>query len=462
MFIKIFLFVFSYPLLPIMYFIMKNELDSHKNIIIGVTLPHEQLRNPDVVKIVAKTKKSMKRITLVLALIPLISFFINYESITFALYLTWLTVACFIYFIPFAKANIKLHNLKKEHGWHVDEEDTTVIDLKVSLEEPNPLKKYWFLPALVLTLIPIIIDLCTKIGKEDFLFSLLTTASIGFVTFLCPIFFHISYRGKQEIVSRDSLKNQTLTRIRRYNWGKCWIATAYTNAIYTILFWLYINHHIENIIVFLTITLFYTLFVLWWVLRADFKVRLAQRQFSIQTDESFTVDEDIYWPYGLCYYNPNDKHLLVHNRVGMATDINLAKPIGKVIMILVALMLLLIPISGVGMILSQFSQIELTLDEDSITGKHLYDTYDVTFNEIQSIETWDTLPDTSKENGTGFSNLLKGRFSIAGNGTCTVCLNPENHLYIVITKVDGKKCVFSGATDEDTVDIYNKLLEQIR
>lgn len=461
MFMKIIMFVFCYPILPIMYFIIKNELEPHKNIILGVTLPSDELRNPKVMEIISKAKISMRRIAIVLALLPFTSLLTKYDSIVYAIFITWITVLCFIFFLPFIKGNLQLHKLKKEQNWHLDEEGTTIVDLKVTLEEPNPLSKYWFLPAILLTCIPIIIDLCTLTNKDSNLLSLATTSLVGLVTFLCPFLFHIAYRTKQEIVSQDSLRNQTLTRIRRYNFGKCFIGLSYTNAVYTILFWLYINHYIDSIILFLTITLLYTFFLLWWVLRAEFKVRLAQQQFSIQSEDSLTTDEDSYWIYGLLYYNPNDKHLIVQKRVGLGTDMNYAKPAGKVLAVIIALVILAMPISAIGLIQSEFSPLLLTIDEDSITAKHFHTTYDIDFDDIKTVETWDELPDISKDNGTGFSTLCKGTYSIAGNGSCTVCFNPTNHLFIVITKENGKKYVFSGSTDKKTEKVYNILITKI-
>lgn len=461
MFMKIIMFVFCYPILPIMYFIIRNELEPHKNIILGVTLPSDELGNPKVMEIISKAKISMRRIAIVLAILPFTSLLTKYDSIVYAIFITWITVLCFIFFLPFIKGNLQLHKLKKEQNWHLDEEGTTIVDLKVTLEEPNSLSKYWFLPAILLTCIPIIIDLCTLTNKDSNLLSLATTTLVGLVTFLCPFLFHIAYKTKQEIVSQDSLRNQTLTRIRRYNFGKCFIGLSYTNAVYTILFWLYINHYIDSIILFLTITLLYTFFLLWWVLRAEFKVRLAQQQFSIQSEDSLTTDEDCYWIYGLLYYNPNDKHLIVQKRVGLGTDMNYAKPAGKVLAVFIALVILAMPISAIGLIQSEFSPLLLTIDEDSITAKHFHTTYDIDFDNIKTVETWDELPDISKDNGTGFSTLCKGTYSIAGNGSCTVCFNPQNHLFIMITKKNGKKYVFSSSTDEKTYEVYNILVTNI-
>ena len=119
------------------------------------------------------------------------------------------------------------------------------------------------------------------------------------------------------------------------------------------------------------------------------------------------------------------------------------------------------PISAIGLIQSEFSPLLLTIDEESITAKHFHTTYDIDFDDIKTVETWDELPDISKDNGTGFSTLCKGTYSIAGNGSCTVCFNPTNHLFIVITKENDKKYVFSGSTDKKTEEVYNILITKI-
>lgn len=461
MFMKIIMFVFCYPVLPIMYFLIKNELESHKNIILGVTIPADQLKNTQVAKIVDTTRKRMRITLLVCLVLPLASLFTRYDSIVYAIFMTWLAIICFIFFVPFVQGNLALTRLKKEQNWHIDVEDSSIVDLKVSLEEPNTLKKLLFVPAIILTVIPIGIELYRVTTNHSSIANLLFVASIGLITFLCPICFTIVYRMKQEIISTNSIYNQTLTRIRRYNWGKCWLYIAYANGLYTLLCWLYSIHVIESTLLFLTITLLYSLVVVASVLRAEFKVRLAQKQLAINTQDPLTIDEDSYWIYGLIYYNPNNTHLLVEKRVGIGTSINYAKPAGKVLAVFIALVLLVMPISSIGIIQSEFSPLILSIDGDSIAASHNRTTYDIKFSDIDTVETWDCLPDYSKDSGTGFSNLCKGSYSISGNGSCTVCFNPNNHIFIVITKKNGKKYVFSATTDQDTSSIYNQLEEQL-
>lgn len=140
---------------------------------------------------------------------------------------------------------------------------------------------------------------------------------------------------------------------------------------------------------------------------------------------------------------------------------NYAKPAGKVLAVFIALVILAMPISAIGIIQSEFSPLLLTIDEDSITAKHFHTTYDIDFDNIKTVETWDELPDISKDNGTGFSTLCKSTYSISGNGSCTVCFNPQNHLFIMITKKNGKKYVFSSSTDEKTYEVYNRLVTNV-
>ncbi|WP_167958155.1 DUF5808 domain-containing protein [Anaerosporobacter faecicola] len=460
MFMKIIMFVFCYPMLPILYFVIKNELQPRKNIVLGITLPSEELKNPAVTAIIKQVIQQMRRIAIIFALVPFTSLFTHYDSITYSIFMMWITILCFIFFLPFILGNKKLQKLKKEREWHVDTEGITVVDLKVSLEKPNTLHILWFLPPVIISILPVIIDIM-NLSDDTSRYSLISTCSFAFITILCVFLYHISYRSKQEIISTDSLINQTLTRIRRYNWGKCLIGVAYTNALYTLYFWFFFHFHQKSMFVFLAVTLLYIFFLLWWVLRAEFKVRLAQQQLFAQTNDPYIVDEDCYWIYGLFYYNPNNKRFLVEKRIGFGTTCNFAKTSTKILSIVVILTMLALPVSCVAMIQSEFSPLKLQLDEDSVTSSHLYTTYDIPFDTIESVTLWNELPDITKENGTGFHNLCKGSYSVAGNGTCTICLNPNNNSFLFLTKTNGKKYVLSGKTDAETNAIYEQLITNL-
>lgn len=56
------MWVFGLPLVPILYFMLKNECKSKKNIIVGVTLPYAAQRDPEVLGLLERYKKALKRI----------------------------------------------------------------------------------------------------------------------------------------------------------------------------------------------------------------------------------------------------------------------------------------------------------------------------------------------------------------------------------------------------------------
>lgn len=57
----------------------------------------------------------------------------------------------------------------------------------------------------------------------------------------------------------------------------------------------------------------------------EFRVRRAQERLTADSGKDFYVDEDDQWIWGMFYYNPNDKRLVVNNRTGINTTFNLAR-----------------------------------------------------------------------------------------------------------------------------------------
>lgn len=56
--------------------------------------------------------------------------------------------------------------------------------------------------------------------------------------FLCWFGYRYLYRNRAEVVDENMAVTETLTRIRRYNWGKCWLIIAWFLALLNIIIWL--------------------------------------------------------------------------------------------------------------------------------------------------------------------------------------------------------------------------------
>ena len=106
-----------YPLILIMYFMLKSEAKHEGTLIYGITLDKElkTLFADDIERISLYYKKEMKTDFLIMALVPLVTFFIPYFSIPVLIWMIWLLVACFIFFIPYAHANKEIKLLKIQY-----------------------------------------------------------------------------------------------------------------------------------------------------------------------------------------------------------------------------------------------------------------------------------------------------------------------------------------------------------
>ena len=84
----------------------------------------------------------------------------------------------------------------------------------------------------------------------------------------------------------------------------------------------------------------------------------------------------------------------------------------------------------------------------------------VLLSDIREPELVDSLPEMSKNVGTGMDNLYKGNWHITYNGDCEVFLNPKNHLFIKFT-VDGELYYMSAADDKETRAVYEELTARL-
>jgi ABC-type sugar transport system ATPase subunit len=160
--------------------------------------------------------------------------------------------------------------------------------------------------------------------------------------------------------------------------------------------------------------------------------RHAQETLSADSGQNLYADEDAYWLYGLFYRNPNDRHLFKNSRIGMNASINLARPAGRVIMAVSVLLLLAMPFLGLWMMTEEFTPVRLSVDDAQLIVTHTSEVYEIDLDDIASAELTNTLPVLSKIVGTDLGPLLKGSFRAEGIGVCSVCLNTDEAVFLII------------------------------
>lgn len=447
----IILFLCCYPALIFICVTMANEVKPKKNIILRVTLPYSARLDPRVQEICRNFKRNVWLSVIPLTLVLLPAFFIEADSVQITVFLTWILVAILVPNLIFIKYYNRLRALKRAEGWFTPYAGQTVVDLKADAKIKKPLSKWWFAPALVICLFPLLMVFLEE-HSANRTGSLLLMGTFALTAILGIAFYPVIFRQKADIVDSDSRINAALTNVRRYNWAKVWISFSWLSAFLCLAMWLFREKQI-----WWTVSLaIYTLAILYISINAEFVTRAAQERISEGSGMNSYVDEDAYWIFGSLYYNPADRHVFINDRVGMGMGVNVGRPAGKIVMGLSALALLAMPFIGVWMVRAEFSPREAELREGICYFDHVSESYEIPLDSIITAELIEELPRSTRTNGTGLDGLLEGQFSADGYGRCRFCLDPRDGPFIVL-ETDTQTYIFNLMDDEKTINFYNEI-----
>ena len=425
-------------LLPLLNAYFKSECKPKKNIIAGVTLPYSAQDDAAVLALLAQYKKDLKLTCWIMLAAAVPSLLLQGFGAFMTYWLTWTIFMCLSFYVPYIRCNKALRKLKEDRGWRRAEEAPQVVtDLKAAAEEMRWLSPWWFLPPFVISLVPLFFE-----RTVWWLWGL--DAVIVPVSYLC---YRYLYRNRAEVVDEDSERTLALTRIRRYNWGKCWLIVAWATGFFNVGMWL----TLENIWLCMAVILVYGLVVCVSVIGIEFRVRRLQEKLTADSGQGYYVDEDDRWIWGMIYYNPNDARLTINNRTGVGTTINLARRSGQILMGLGLALLLACPLVGVWEMGMEQAPVELEVTETEIIGSHYGGEWSVALEDIGSVEVLKERPPLRRVAGTGMESALTGQFNADGWGRVTVCIDPRTGPWLLVTAEDGKLFLF-GASEEGAVE----------
>jgi uncharacterized membrane protein len=448
----IFLFACFYMVLPLAYFMLRNESKPKKNIILGVTLPYDARQEEEVLAICAAFRRHLTITCLVLTVLSLGALLQPAMSLVMVWLLTWLLLAMAGPFLSFTIYHRKLKRLKAGRQWFSLAEGKLMLDTSVSFKSPGNLKGWLFAPAFFLSLVPIAVEL---FRQGDWAMNLFYCINAILVASFY-LFYLVLYRQKAEIIDRDTSLSMALTRVRRYNWGKFWIVISWVTALYNLGSWLFVRNSNGILIT----TALYTVVVVIASIQTEFGTRKAQEKLTDASGKDLYLDDDQYWINGMFYHNPHDKHLIINARVGINTTINLARPAGKVLMAATLLMIIAMPFIGVWLVSEEFTPITLEMTVSALDVQHTSLVYSVPLADIQQVELLEVLPHTTRTYGTGMDTLLKGRFRVEGVGSVSLCLNPKVPPFILIRTQD-RAYIFGEADGAATRRTYALLLGRL-
>uniref|UniRef100_UPI004056FAEE PH domain-containing protein n=1 Tax=Agathobacter sp. TaxID=2021311 RepID=UPI004056FAEE len=453
MLLQIIFMVTMYPILFLVYFFLRNAGGVDKAYIYGATLKKEYRTEAEIVKITEEYKSSLKRTGIILGIIPLITFFIPWISISFTVWMVWSLVVCFYPMFYAARANIQVQELKRKKGWY-EEYNTSYVDLKIAAV-PRKVTLETFLAPILCSIVPILIALFLFQGRGYAVY-------IGIVAIfgLCTLLFYAAavWTDKQKImvISSDSDINMNYARAKKVAWKNYWVYNSWVNTAFTwlVLILVWFRHMLVRGI--LVGSVIYAAVVILFTWKMIQTLDAIEQRYEAKKDIKDAADDDRNWIFGMFYYNKNDKHYMTQNRFGTGTTVNLGTTAGMLTEIVGILALAIVPLCCVWMIMMEFTPINLKIEQDTIICEQLSVEYEIPLAQIEEYQAVTELPELIKVNGTGMDNLLSGTFEAYRQGMFELFLNPQNDLFIHIV-TDEETYYISGTDDKMTQEILEQM-----
>jgi uncharacterized membrane protein len=439
---------------------MKNESESKKNIVLGVTLPYAHLKDDDVLAIRKKYIRCLNLITIIFILFVPIPFFIHSFSINFTIWMMWLLGIIFATAYPYIKYNKQLKNVKYEKKWIIENVGCTIVDMKAVTEQIRTVRVICFLPPIIVSIAPVIYEILNRMGTKNFGIRILPLLLISAISILFLGVALLMDHQRTETISTNSDINSNYTRAKKRCWTKCWLYACWLNAGYTIAFFAYLDGIFKSVILFVGFTALYTIGII--LVSVISAIRIYRIKHRILPDNQTEVpnDEDDYWIMGMFYYNPNSNRTMVEKRVGIGTTVNMATKLGKVLTSIGILSLLIIPVCCIWLMFEEFTPINVELKGNKLISEQWKEEYVIPLNEIDEVTLLNDLPSLTKISGMGLDNLKKGKFSVEGYGDCEICLYSKKEVFLVV-KANDNIYILSDSNDKDTMYIYEELVKNI-
>ena len=427
-----------------LYFTAVNGASWKKNMVLGVTLPYEAREDPEVVRILGTYRKQLRWVCGLLGLISAGGAFLR--DLTTSM-ICWCVVFLVILAAPnvlMIRMNGKLKSCKAQMNWHGSGAKTLRVDMSALIVYEKPKAVLYLPPALI----------CLGMALIQrglwFIHGLMLLMVVG-----CFLSAGFLYRKKSEMVDGNQELTRQLSRLRYQMWNHMWLLSAYVAAVMSLAMWL-VKYNAEVgawVLVLLSVLLAGI------TLLMEFRTRKLQEKLTEQSGKEWYVDDDDHWLGGMFYYNPQDSHVLVNNRVGTGSTWNLATTLGKLLYAFAGVALLGTIVLVLSIALMDKSPITLTLHEDTLRCENANTVYEVPVKEIEEITLETELPENLyRTNGLGGQHLLKGKFNAKGMPDLRILADPTNPPYLVIRTVSGRFYLLNAREPGIAREIYEKLL----
>lgn len=423
--------------LPMLYLTNRSNTVRRNGLLLSVTVPPEAQEDSDVLAACTSYRRRLLRDTLLLTLALLPGVFLPWSSISWLWSVLWLLAALAVMTVEYARANRQVKTIKSRRGWKQAPTTRVVAELR-PLNLPRPLAVGWFIPPMVLSVLPVVSCLVDPWSDGWRLLLAITAGSGLLVTAMSLLLYRAILHQRKDVLYDDPDLTTALTQVRRYNWAKLWLTASWLTAAYSLAVWC-----CQEGQGYAVCTVLYCVALTAAILGTEFAARRAQRRLTASVKQPSVVDEDDLWIWGQFYYNPYSTRAMVNERVGVGMSVNFAHPAGKAMLVVIALVLLSLLLLCGWTVWEELSPIRTELSESQITVTQAGSRYVIDREKITQVEMLETLPKASRVVGTGMPDLCKGTYTVDGYGRCTLCLNPTDPPFVVL-RTENQTYILSG------------------
>ena len=455
MVLNIIMAVCFYPVLFIMYFIFKHYSKFNDGRIFNCGMTYDHSQSDEIIKIQKSFINQMNLLFFVFLVIPIVTCFIKYDSIVVSFWIVWTMVWIAVAYVPFAIAHGKVIDIKRKNGWTVGEKNVVFVDTSTVGRIRTISIKDFIVPFIICLVSCVYTAVNISNSKYGAVYSIILSGSFTVCTLIMCWVSVVIDKKKSVVISRDSNVNVNYNRASKKIWKDFWMIVIYGSSLLTASVCFTVNSAMNVPVMFIASIAFTVVVCIMAIAVLSRKNKLNNSYKEYMTNDIVT-DEDSNWIFGLLYYNPLDKHLMVEDKVGIGLTVNMATWLGKAsVVLMIGVYALMTWVCGF-VIKEEFTPINLHVENNVLICSQTSEKYKLDVNKISEVKVINNLPDLSKSNGTDMRALLKGNFVTNNHEKCNVLLNPENKKFIEL-KYDGKTYYLSDKDDKITEQIYNEI-----
>ena len=367
--------------------------------------------------------------------------------------------------VPYFLGNKEMKALKRKLGVR-GEEGVTLVDLSNAgaVRALKPLQ-IWLPNVIgaVIVLFTLLVDLkVLPLAKHWAVGSFLLTAMAATFWAMGILMMALAFvmdRLKNEVISKDSTINANYNRAKKKNFADLFLLFCWVNLGFLICWVVSFSFFYSDFLLMIALMAYMVLLlagIILFVLRGKKIDALYEKEMTILED-----DDDL-WIAGMFYYNPKDKRLNVEKRMGVGGTVNVAHPLGKLLMVFAGLSIVAAVACVVGIGMMEATPMRVYVEEEKVVCHQLWDEYSIPLSEITEAEFGDNLKELhlARVSGVGMDTMLKGNFIVNDEGGCKVFLWRANQSYLMI-KTAERTYYVNGNSEEELARVWDLLRQSL-